>query len=428
MCGIVGIVTKERSAFSYKHRQIFEQMLFMDTLRGEDSTGIFGVTKAGNVEWWKDVIPAPDFLTKPVIKQAMTNIIWDYVAMVGHNRKATKGTIKDENAHPFAENKIVLVHNGTLTNHKTLNNEVEVDSHAIVHAIEDHGIEKAIKKLDGAFALSFYDIDNKKLHLVRNKERPLFIAEFEKFWAFASEPWMIFGSAWRNELKPISLEELPVAKLLSFDFEESTTKLTTKEVKLFEPKKTISTVYPFPAVVKEEGKKDFTGFLEYFRRDKVICFTPMTLVADKGGSRMLGKHPRFPEVVINCWMPDDKYTATEKVTLNTLSVITGRIVGHSANSNTGNKTVFVTDLMESVPLVTANGTLLDEEQIETMELTCRKCKEPMSESDLEDSYVKIRPSGNTTIICPVCVNENLTANKYWGGINAYKEACTSTVH
>ena len=46
--------------------------------------------------------------------------------------------INDQNAHPFVENNIILVHNGVVYNHKK-HEDTEVDSHAIVHMINNMG-------------------------------------------------------------------------------------------------------------------------------------------------------------------------------------------------------------------------------------------------------------------------------------------------
>ena len=64
--------------------------------------------------------------------------------------------------------------NGTLTNHKNLTTqEVLVDSHAITHAIAERGYEEALKELQGAFTLVWYDAKDKCLRFVRNDQRPL---------------------------------------------------------------------------------------------------------------------------------------------------------------------------------------------------------------------------------------------------------------
>ena len=45
MCGIVSLISKRAGGFYNPDTDIFSQMLFADTVRGVDSTGVFGVNK-----------------------------------------------------------------------------------------------------------------------------------------------------------------------------------------------------------------------------------------------------------------------------------------------------------------------------------------------------------------------------------------------
>ncbi len=110
--------------------------------------------------------------------------------MIGHNRKATMGVVNSVNAHPFHEDNIVLVHNGTLRGgHKQLAN-TEVDSHAVCHAFAEKGAEEVLKTLDAAFAFIWWDVNKNKLYAVRNDERPLNLVQTDDLNVLCSEPWM----------------------------------------------------------------------------------------------------------------------------------------------------------------------------------------------------------------------------------------------
>ena len=50
MCGLVGVTTKLSNGFSYEQVSVFEELLHIDTLRGDDSTGVFLVNGIGNVD------------------------------------------------------------------------------------------------------------------------------------------------------------------------------------------------------------------------------------------------------------------------------------------------------------------------------------------------------------------------------------------
>jgi hypothetical protein len=109
--------------------------------------------------------------------------------LIGHNRKATQGSISSENAHPFVEENIILVHNGTLRGHKSISDK-EVDSHAVCHAFAEKGAEEVLPTIDGAFAFVWWDTKKEKLYTIRNDERPLSFVVTEDVISIASEEWM----------------------------------------------------------------------------------------------------------------------------------------------------------------------------------------------------------------------------------------------
>lgn len=176
MCGIVALISKQPNGLFAFDKDLFEEGLIADTVRGMDSTGVFGVTMKNELHVVKQGIDAITFMRSPGYKEWAAKIS-QYRAIVGHNRKATSGSIKSENAHPFKEGNIVLVHNGMLWNAKELNQEVEVDSHALCHEFATKGAKETLKNVSGAFALVWYDLEKKELYLWRNSERPLSLIE-----------------------------------------------------------------------------------------------------------------------------------------------------------------------------------------------------------------------------------------------------------
>ena len=193
MCGLVGLLSKSINGMSNTQTEVFSTLLFLDQLRGDDSTGAFCVTLEGDVHLAKEASDATRFINKPEYLTLARKAYTSGAALIGHNRKATRGTINDENAHPFVvDDNIVLVHNGgVFGDHKKLK-DTEVDSHAIAHVIHEEGdVTKAMNKIDAAYALIWYDFKGETINLIRNKHRPLWWVEVSDSWLICSEKAML---------------------------------------------------------------------------------------------------------------------------------------------------------------------------------------------------------------------------------------------
>lgn len=182
MCGIVAVISAYSNGFSSEEQKAFTDMLFVDTMRGWDSTGVFSVSTCNEVNIVKGALEGPDFIRSPEYREFNQNLWNDGIIAVGHNRAATRGVVNDKNSHPFWINdNTVLVQNGSWNgSHKEVLDS-EVDTEAIAYLVDKHenDLDEAFKQINAAFALVWYNVKSKKLHVVRNTERPLWIG-YEK--------------------------------------------------------------------------------------------------------------------------------------------------------------------------------------------------------------------------------------------------------
>ena len=159
MCGIIGILGQAPVA-----------PLLLDALqrleyRGYDSAGVATLVngsierrraegKLGNLRNRVDEAPLPGTIG------------------IGHTRWATHGSPTETNAHPHADDRVALVHNGIIENFQDLRGELEAKGHVfetetdtevVVHLVSDYlnqqmspqeAVAAALKRLEGAFALA----------------------------------------------------------------------------------------------------------------------------------------------------------------------------------------------------------------------------------------------------------------------------------
>ena len=159
MCGIIGIIGKQDVA-----------PLLIDGLRrleyrGYDSAGIATLVN-GTVERRR----AEGKIAN--LEALLGNQPVNGTIGIGHTRWATHGLPNEVNAHPHADDRVVLVHNGIIENFQELRRELsaaghefetDTDSEAVVHLISHHlrqgktpqqAVATALDRLEGAFALA----------------------------------------------------------------------------------------------------------------------------------------------------------------------------------------------------------------------------------------------------------------------------------
>ncbi len=178
MCGIIGIIGKGEAA------PLLIEGLKRLEYRGYDSSGIATLVdgrlerrraegKLANLEAYLKTSPLGG------------------VIGIGHTRWATHGRPTENNAHPHATERVAVVHNGIIENFQILREgleekghsfSTETDSEVIVHLVTgylDQGLSpsqattRALKQLDGAFALALVFAGEEELIIAARRGSPL---------------------------------------------------------------------------------------------------------------------------------------------------------------------------------------------------------------------------------------------------------------
>jgi hypothetical protein len=207
MCGIVGYIRNKGYQYNTEVKAILQQLLYVDALRGFDSTGIAlaspNVINKEEMLSYKRAIPAQDFLNTSVFSRRILPEVGNYDVCIGHNRWATKGSVIDKNAHPFEFGDVVGVHNGTLDSISVLGHSKSgVDSENLIEALSSEDASKVLESIGGAYSIVWWDKRDGILRMARNDDRPMYVVFIQKLdlVIFGSEDKMLEWVIERNKL------------------------------------------------------------------------------------------------------------------------------------------------------------------------------------------------------------------------------------
>jgi predicted glutamine amidotransferase len=191
MCGLFGAISSTLTPADYK---ILFSLSCLSVLRGNHSSGfaMYGA-KAKALPIVKGIVCANELmLTQDFIKATQKN---EPTCIIGHARHATLGVIDEEHAHPFRYGHIIGAHNGTCNSIVFSNKDggedydkhlYDSDSYLIYKSIATIGLQATLPLIkSGAYALTWIDLKQNRLFVLRNDQRPLYyvVAKGTVFWA-----------------------------------------------------------------------------------------------------------------------------------------------------------------------------------------------------------------------------------------------------
>jgi glucosamine--fructose-6-phosphate aminotransferase (isomerizing) len=181
MCGIVGGIAQRNVV------PILMEGLRRLEYRGYDSAGL-AVINDGQIYRKRELGKVKGLETLLEAEPISGNI------GIAHTRWATHGKPSTANAHPhICRNNVAVVHNGIIENHEhlrgvqqeygyefTSETDTEVIAHEIYHALDStdgllNAVKKAVKKLEGAYALGIMSVDNPDTLIACRRGSPLVI-------------------------------------------------------------------------------------------------------------------------------------------------------------------------------------------------------------------------------------------------------------
>ncbi len=180
MCGIIGILGKSAAS------PILVEALKRLEYRGYDSAGVATLVN-GKIDRRRSegkLVNLEALLGRQPL-EGTTGI--------GHTRWATHGVPNETNAHPHANDRVAVVHNGIIENFRELRQELEgqghrfeteTDTEVVVHLITEglnqqqtpqQAVAGAMKRLEGAFALAIIFAGRHDLMMGARRGSPLAI-------------------------------------------------------------------------------------------------------------------------------------------------------------------------------------------------------------------------------------------------------------
>jgi len=263
MCGIVGYIGKRNAT------PIIIEGLKRLEYRGYDSAGIAIIDKKKNLKIFKEVGKIIE-LERSLPTSAETF----GETGIAHTRWATHGKPNLKNAHPHSDEsqKIAVVHNGIIENHRELRKKLETkgynfssdtDTEVLAHLIEYFhkteknltlAVQEALKLVEGTFGIAVINKENSNQIVAARKGSPLILGIGNNEFFIASDVAAIII----HTKKVIYLQDGEMVTVDKDKFELTTLENQTVKAKISEVDWQVSAI--------EKGNYDYFMLKEIFEQ------------------------------------------------------------------------------------------------------------------------------------------------------------------
>lgn len=221
MCGIFGVVLKDKSHLGFSVLRSWSDTLFeLSESRGKEASGIAFLI-GDTISIYKKAIRGTKLIKDGVYKSlfnAVSSSKSAQISFIGHSRLATNGLqTENKNNQPVTDTGGVVIHNGIIVNDQTLWKNIlkkrpkyEVDTEAILGLLnlycEKYPLEDAVKKtfevIEGSASIAFLPTFKKSLVLATNTGS-LYYSKLSnpKGFVFTSEKYIMKRFLERHNLK-----------------------------------------------------------------------------------------------------------------------------------------------------------------------------------------------------------------------------------
>lgn len=301
MCGLFGYLKKSDTNSSSQLISAIKSGAYISGLRGQDGAGMFSLSEE-NCLYYKKPFGISDFLDTSVASSILASIASINV-LAYHTRKTTSGKNTQDATHPYINNSIIMMHNGSadkvgdeyFPHNKGFYSDSFWLSTKLDEATKDY--KKFFESFVGEYALVWGELATKDFYIARNKDRPLSYIELDTGYLYASEASLLEYLVNRFDLSLKNKNDVPK------EFDENTlyrfSNKTLEKVLKFKPPAVNN--YKYQPYLLHDTRTSTTSnpTVPAFTRGQGVWFEIHSVFPNKRGSTYRGRTPGQTEVVFS---------------------------------------------------------------------------------------------------------------------------------